>query len=584
MIERARALLCLTALAFVAQAGLAALPAQAVTPSEPVAALDNLPPDPVTEVAVTPGAEGVEVTWSLSPSDGLRPAATGDVTSGGTFVSVNDVATYNIYRSENGGEFVLAGSVGPGESLLLDTEAISGATLVYQVTAADASGNESIGADSGPVSLGPPPSLEINRSNVDFGEVDAADSVSHVVVISNLATEDNANLSLSASIEFAELGVSFSGFSVEPATLVLGPGESGELTVSFSAVAAGGFDGDYAASLVLRTNDPDLADRDVTIGFTATVFGGTATPEIDLSAAAISFGQRKIGTTATRDVTISNLGGLPLIGEATATGSPAFTVTNGSFSIAPSGTHVVTVTFAPTAASSYTGGLTISSNDLNEGEVELAVTGTGVTQVSGPGTQVRQIVKGTLRVGDTVDPNDSVAVNAFLVELRGILAALLGISPDRIRINGISQGSTIVDFQITSAPDGSSEPTAAAAMTALTEAVADGDTDEFADLGGTQSFVDETEEVVLQALGLDGDPILGWFTFGAADSQVGFDDFFLFADNFGLTDVDAEFDPIYDIAPADAPNGAVDFDDFFRFADDFGKEVANADEIIAALP
>ena len=53
---------------------------------------------------------------------------------------------------------------------------------------------------------------------------------------------------------------------------------------------------------------------------------------------------------------------------------------------------------------------------------------------------------------------------------------------------------------------------------------------------------------------------------------VDFDDFFLFADNFGKSEGDVGYDPLFDISP----NGAVDFDDFFRFADDFGKVVANA--------
>ena len=46
-------------------------------------------------------------------------------------------------------------------------------------------------------------------------------------------------------------------------------------------------------------------------------------------------------------------------------------------------------------------------------------------------------------------------------------------------------------------------------------------------------------------------------------SGVDFDDFFLFADNFGQ----ADFDPAADIDG----DGDVDFDDFFLFADNFGK-------------
>ena len=58
----------------------------------------------------------------------------------------------------------------------------------------------------------------------------------------------------------------------------------------------------------------------------------------------------------------------------------------------------------------------------------------------------------------------------------------------------------------------------------------------------------------------DGNTIVGDFD---ASATVNFDDFFIFADNFGQ----AVFTPATDL---DA-SGAVNFDDFFIFADNFGK-------------
>ncbi|MFT5086709.1 MAG: hypothetical protein ACI906_003629 [Candidatus Latescibacterota bacterium] len=53
------------------------------------------------------------------------------------------------------------------------------------------------------------------------------------------------------------------------------------------------------------------------------------------------------------------------------------------------------------------------------------------------------------------------------------------------------------------------------------------------------------------------------------DNQIDFDDFFAFADHFGLTSAEANWDAAYDF---DA-DGDVDFDDFFIFADHFGKKL-----------
>lgn len=110
---------------------------------------------------------------------------------------------------------------------------------------------------------------------------------------------------------------------------------------------------------------------------------------------------------------------------------------------------------------------------------------------------------------------------------------------------------------------------------------ADNETDYVAELGSAEdlariaSALDNTyvPPVPTEPVGEDGLPVLGWFSKGG--DRVGFDDFFLFADHFGLGDGDGSFDPIYDLVP----NGKIDFDDFFLFADNFGKVIANADEV-----
>ena len=63
-----------------------------------------------------------------------------------------------------------------------------------------------------------------------------------------------------------------------------------------------------------------------------------------------------------------------------------------------------------------------------------------------------------------------------------------------------------------------------------------------------------------------------FFGLFGADNRVGFDDFFIFADHFGLTAEDVGFDPAFDLAPS----AAIDFDDFFVFADHFGRSTAAA--------
>jgi hypothetical protein len=52
------------------------------------------------------------------------------------------------------------------------------------------------------------------------------------------------------------------------------------------------------------------------------------------------------------------------------------------------------------------------------------------------------------------------------------------------------------------------------------------------------------------------------------DRAVGFDDFFTFADHFGIRSDEPLFDAAYDLNA----DGSIDFDDFFQFADYFGQQ------------
>ena len=84
------------------------------------------------------------------------------------------------------------------------------------------------------------------------------------------------------------------------------------------------------------------------------------------------------------------------------------------------------------------------------------------------------------------------------------------------------------------------------------------------------SEIDQTAMAVRNiAVDSEGRAIFGLF---GADNRVGFDDFFILADLFGLTAEDAGFDPAFDLAPS----AMIDFDDFFVFADNFGRSTAGA--------
>ena len=72
------------------------------------------------------------------------------------------------------------------------------------------------------------------------------------------------------------------------------------------------------------------------------------------------------------------------------------------------------------------------------------------------------------------------------------------------------------------------------------------------------------EATILQCFDAQNAVVLGEFD---GDGKVGFDDYFLFVDQFGTDESSQNWDASIDLVP----NGKIDFRDFFRFVDDFGK-------------
>lgn len=86
----------------------------------------------------------------------------------------------------------------------------------------------------------------------------------------------------------------------------------------------------------------------------------------------------------------------------------------------------------------------------------------------------------------------------------------------------------------------------------------------------TLRFAEDTranrgEPVLLTEPGSVQIPLPGDFD---GDRAVGFDDFFTFADHFGIRSDEPLFDAVYDLNE----DGHIDFDDFFIFADYFGQQ------------
>jgi hypothetical protein len=161
--------------------------------------------------------------------------------------------------------------------------------------------------------------------------------------------------------------------SVDPAWGTVPAGGSAEVAVTFDATATYGGDGDYDATLMISSNDPDEPEVSV-----AAHLHVTGVPDIEVSETAFDYGPVFIGATLAHTLTVANAG-MDLLTVAGLTVSDAAYVVDGSgFALVPGQSRDVEVFFTPDRKGLIEAELTITSDDPDEPEVVVALTGVGV--------------------------------------------------------------------------------------------------------------------------------------------------------------------------------------------------------------
>jgi hypothetical protein len=218
-----------------------------------------------------------------------------------------------------------------------------------------------------------PPDISVSPSTLAFGNVLTNSSKEMEVSISNGGESDLiiSNLAITGSV--------FS-FSTQPALpMTVTKGSSKTVKIKFMPVAVQ----NYTGTLTITSNDPDSPT--LTVNLTG---AGVSQPDIDITPTSLSFGNVQTGTTLDKQVTIKNTGtaNLTLSVPLTITGSTAFTIpTQPSATITPGGSVNVTVRFSPSAGTDYSGYLRVQSDDPDEGDLNIPLSGTGTAQQQGGG-------------------------------------------------------------------------------------------------------------------------------------------------------------------------------------------------------
>lgn len=286
--------------------------------------------------------------------------------------TLKNVGTANVTVSQinlSGSGFSVSGIatpvlVVPGESLTLtvkysptSTKTSSGNMAIVTaqggVTNVSVSGTES---QSG---------LTLSPASINFGKAVTGVANTQSVQIGNPGT---------AAVTITAANLSGAGFSTTGLNLplTLNPGKTSTFTVQFDPKSTGVAAG--SLSLVINASNSPSA---------IALSGMGVAPGLSLAVnpANVNFGSVHIGTTATRTVTITNIGNADVtISRAALTGSNFSLSGASAVTLSPAQSISLTVQYSPTTAASAAGTLAIVSN-ANGTPPAIPISGNGVTQV-----------------------------------------------------------------------------------------------------------------------------------------------------------------------------------------------------------
>ncbi len=212
----------------------------------------------------------------------------------------------------------------------------------------------------------PEPDIDVDPLLVDFGQVDVGQTSSQTVSVSNVGTAvlDVSGISLAGPAEF-----SWSSANL-PGTIL--PGQTRTIYVTYTPVD----DLADSGTLTVASDDPDEPAVDVSL------FGSPSPePDIDVDPWTLDFGDVVVDTVASEILTITNVGDADLeLFNCSFGGAPVFWITSNPAGtvLGPGDSAELELSFQPLDAVGYTGLVQIDSNDPDEPQVQVDVTGNGI--------------------------------------------------------------------------------------------------------------------------------------------------------------------------------------------------------------
>jgi len=262
-----------------------------------------------------------------------------------------------------------------------------------------------MGAYGGPQAFGWYPPLYIKPQIYDFNRVTQDSSKTTLLNILNYRDQ---NITVS-DILFE--GNDYSVFSTDSDSFSIEIRDSNEVAVTFTPENERG----YTSNLIFQTQSHGTVSIPIS--------GEGVLPHIDIPITELNFGPVQITEDQQLELPIMNLGGDTLYIEAIQPLLSNFMLDKSEFIINPDlSTEIITVTFTPDSTISYKDTLTILSNDRDNPEIKVSLSGTGLGPVMELGQQtldfdsVVVLADSVLLLNISNNGNDTLRIDNLTIE------------------------------------------------------------------------------------------------------------------------------------------------------------------------
>jgi len=297
---------------------------------------------------------------------GKQSSQTVSVSNTGT-VAVNIMqATFsNSQFSLSGVTLPMSLAAGNSGSFSVNVKPTAAGSVTGTMTVSGDSGSSPVVVNLAATAVnGTQPQISASPASINFGSVSTGLNGTATLTLSNTGSAD-----LTVSL-ITLTGAEFSiGGLTTPKTI--SAGQSAQATVTFSPTSAGSASGNIA----ITSNDPTTPTLNVPLSGTGS---STATGRLSANPASLSLGTVAVGKNTSGQVVVSNTGNAAVHVSAVSATGTGFSVSGMTTpaTLNPSQTATLTVAFAPTAAGSVTGSVTLTS-DASNSPFTIALSGTG---------------------------------------------------------------------------------------------------------------------------------------------------------------------------------------------------------------